>query len=83
MRREYEMTRKQLDKLLDASKPVPYMVFGGKSPATCQENANTAWASLGSEMGFMPMTVEPVTGKGDRFFTAVPTKAVESEVSDE
>ena len=29
MRKEYEMTQAQLDKILDACKPVPYIVVGG------------------------------------------------------
>ena len=29
MRREYEMTKEQLDRILEASKPVVYMVIGG------------------------------------------------------
>lgn len=78
MRKEYEMTQAQLDKILDACKPVPYMVFGGVEPASPQENANRAWYALGKEMGFDPMTVRP-TDKGDRFFTA---DSVESEPDD-
>lgn len=71
-RREYEMTEEDLKKLLDACKPVPYMVIGGRPPRTPQENANAAWAELGQRMGFDHMTVSPVEGRGYRFFTAVP-----------
>jgi hypothetical protein len=69
MRKEYEMTQAQLDAILDACKPVPYMVFGGMEPRSPQESANAAWAALGEELGFDHMTVRP-NGKGDRFFTA-------------
>lgn len=72
-RREYEMTTEQLDRLLGACKPVPYMVFGGVAPASPRENANAAWAALGRELGFKPMTVRPIAGKGQQFFTAEPT----------
>lgn len=71
-RREYEMTAEQLDRLLSACKPVPYMVFGGMPPASPRENANAAWSALGQELGFKPMTVRPVAGKGQRLFTAEP-----------
>ena len=71
--KEYEMTQADLDKILDACKPVRYMVVGGVMPSTPQENANAAWAELGSRMGFDHMSVKPVSGKGDRFFTAVPS----------
>ena len=73
MRKEFEMTQDDLDKILDACKPVPYMVFGGIPPRSPQENANNAWLQLGAKMGFHHMTVQP-NGKGDRFFTAEPTQ---------
>ncbi len=71
-RREFEMTDEDLAKLMEASKPVPYMVFGGIAPRSPQDNANDAWAELGKRMGFDHMTVEP-TGRGNKSFTAVPT----------
>lgn len=72
-RTEYEMTQADLEAILAACKPVPYMVIGGRPPPSQQENANAAWASLGQKMGFDPMTVQP-NGKGDRFFMAVPSE---------
>jgi len=69
--REFEMSQEQLDRILEACKPVPYIAIQCGEPTSPQENANTAWAVLGKEMGFKPMTVES-NGKGDRFFTAEP-----------
>ena len=63
------MTQEQLDEILDACKPVPYMVIGGVVPRSPQENANDAWRLLGDALGFKHMTVRP-NGKGDRFFSA-------------
>ena len=71
-RREYEMTEDDLAALINASKPVPYIVVGGVEPMSPQENANRAWAELGRRMGFKSMTVRPVESKGQRFFTAEP-----------
>jgi hypothetical protein len=71
MRQRYEMTEQDLAALLEASKPVPYIIIGGVEPRTLQDNANAAWAALGDKMGFDYLTVEP-TGEGDRFFTAEP-----------
>jgi len=73
MRREYEMSEEQLARILDAGKPVVYMVFGGMPPRSPQQNANDAWAALGRELGFVWDTCEPVPGKGPRFFTAEAT----------
>lgn len=70
MRKEFTMTKEQCDKLLEACKPVPYMIIGGHVFCSPQENANAAWAALGAEMGFEPMSVRPVQGKGMEVFTA-------------
>ena len=69
---EFEMTKEQLDTLLDACKPTPAMYLSGGEPmcGTPQENANRAWADLGKELGFEPWTVKPIQSKGRRFFTA-------------
>ena len=72
-RTEYEMTEADLKELLDACKPVVAMMIGGNGPSSPQENANRAWQRLGEKMGFDHMTVRP-TGRGDRFFTAVPSE---------
>lgn len=71
-RREYEMTQEDLDKILKASRPVPYMVVGGVPPSSPQENANRAWRNLADRMGFVWDSVQPVRGKSQRFFTAIP-----------
>lgn len=71
-RKEFMLTDEQYNKLLDACKPVTYMVIGGIQPKSPQENANDAWKSLGKEMGFDGMTVLPST-KGEKFFTAIIT----------
>lgn len=70
-RKHYTMTQEQLDKLLDASKPVPYMVVGGVAPSSPQENANKAWKALGEELGFKWDTVQPA-GRDPHNFTAEP-----------
>lgn len=75
-RTNYEMTQAQLDAILDACKPTPVMFLSGGTPmgGSPQENANAAWERLGKEMGFDHMTVQPVSSKGNRFFTAVPSE---------
>ena len=70
MRKEFEMTDEQLDKITKASQPVPYLVMKGKPPRSQQANANDAWKELGEELGFEYMTVKPVAGKDVKFFTA-------------
>lgn len=69
----YTMTQEQYDKLLEAMKPVPYMIIGGMAPRSQQENANDAWKALGAVMGFKYMTVKPY-GANKLQFTAEPVE---------
>ncbi len=73
MRVEFEMTQEDLDEILKACKPVPYLIANGTSPRSPQANANDAWDRLGTRMGFVGRSVQPVGGKSDLFFTAEPT----------
>ena len=76
---EYEMTSEDLEEILKACRPIP-VIFGNsgiKLGGDLQENVNRAWAKLAKKMGFDPMTVRPIEGKNNRFFTAVP---VETEI---
>lgn len=68
-RRQYEMSVDDLARIIEASKPVPYLVFGGMPPRSQQENANAAWRELGARLGFDAMSVQPV-GSDPRNFTA-------------
>ena len=70
MRKEFKLTEDELKEILDASKPVPYMVFGGRGPMSPQEKANMVWHSLAEKYGFKLMTVKPVFGKSQEYFTA-------------
>lgn len=69
-RQAFELTDEEMDQILDASKPVPYLIFNGQPPASPQENANRAWEQLGRKHGFKFMTVQPISGKSTQHFTA-------------
>ena len=71
----FEMTDAELKEIMDASKPTPVMYLSGGQPmfSSAQANANHAWKLLGDKLGFDHMTVRP-TGKGDKFFSAMPVK---------
>lgn len=79
-RTNYEMTQNDLDVILAACKRVPFIMVGGYTPSSPQENANRAWEFLGEKMGFDHMTVQPISGKGNRFFTAVPSETEEARL---
>jgi predicted TIM-barrel fold metal-dependent hydrolase len=65
---EFELSDEEFAAILDASRPVPYIVVGGVEPRTSQQNANAAWQRLAAERGFKWDTVRP--GRDDRHFTA-------------
>lgn len=79
-RTNYEMTEGDLKAILNACRPTPVMfVSGGHNiGGDPQENANTAWGALGKKMGFDYMTVQPISGKGQRFFSAIPSETEEA-----
>lgn len=79
-RREFQMTDEDLETLLDASKPVICMKIGSYIPPPPQENANRAWAVLGRKMGFSPMSVKPVRGRGNKVFTAEADAEIDDDV---
>jgi hypothetical protein len=75
----YEMSKADLASLLNACKPTPVIMVGNHTPPAPQENANRAWAALGEKMGFDHMAVQPVAGKGQRFFSAIPSETAEAQ----
>lgn len=70
----YEMTEADLEALYSAMQPVPMIMLNVGGGRSQQESANDAWAALGAKMGFDSETVQPIPGKGDRFFSAVPSE---------
>lgn len=68
--KEFKLSDEQVDRLMAASRPVPYLVMCGSLPASPQENANRVWRELGEEMGFVWDSAKPVPGKGVEYFTA-------------
>lgn len=75
VRREFELSEDQLAKLKEIASQ-PYIVIGGLPPRSPQQRANEMWAAFGRDMGFDSPSVQPVPGKGERFFTAI---AIEKE----
>ncbi len=70
--KQFEMTKDQHDKLMDACKSVPMIALQCGPTPSPQERANAAWKSLGDELGFDHMTVRPVTGRPETAFMAEP-----------
>lgn len=68
--KKYTMSDAQYEKIIEACKPVPYMIFNGREPLSPQDRANMAWQALGEEMGFVWDTVRPC-GPDAKTFEAV------------
>lgn len=69
MRKRFELSNEDLQRLYDAAKPIPCVAIQCGMPPSQQERANEVWCSIGKSMGFDYMTVQP-TGEGDKYFTA-------------
>lgn len=79
-RRDYEMSPEDLRRIMDRiaqARSAPLIMLQCGVPPSLQQVANSAWADLGKQMGFDPMTVQP-NGGGDRFFSAVPVTVEET-----
>ena len=70
MIKEFKMTQIELDIILQASKPVPFIMLQCGLPKSPQKNVNNAWQDLAKEKGFIWDTVKPISGKSQLFFTA-------------
>ena len=76
-RRDYEMSDEQYKRLviaLNDARNQPVMMIGGSTGPSLQETANRQWALLGGEMGFDAMSVRPIPGRSERWFSAIPVK---------
>ena len=80
---EYKLSEEDLKALLEACRPTLAMKIGEYVSRTPQENANAAWEALGKKMGFNSMTVRPVPGKSNAFFTAIPSETHEQKIERE
>lgn len=71
MKTKYRLSEEDHKRLLEASRPVSYMVIGGHPPPSPYDNAMAVWRDLGQKMGFEWRTVEPTDDPME--FLAVPT----------
>lgn len=74
---EFELSDEDHASILEASKPVPYLIIGGHEPASPQQNANYKWQALGARMGFDWTTVQ--RGRDERHFTAETLEVIEDD----
>jgi hypothetical protein len=69
--KKYRLSEEQYDKLMEACKPVPYLVVGGYAPVSLQERANTAWQQVAADFKVKWDTIKPA-GSDDHDFFAEP-----------
>jgi len=57
---EFTLTEDEMQSVLDASKPVPYLVIGGIPPRSQQEQANSAWQKIAEAHSVKWDTIRPI-----------------------
>jgi hypothetical protein len=70
--KRYRMTDAELKNLLEACKPVPYLVIGGIEPRSPAENAFSAWRDIAVRLGYKVETIESAGTGDDHDFMAEP-----------
>ncbi len=73
MKKEFEMTKDELDQMIAISqgKSMPVLMIGNViTGGEKQESANDFWKRLGEKYGFLWDTAEPISGKEYTFFKA-------------
>jgi len=79
MKQEFEMTRKEMDNILDINKgggdPVMFLSGGTPMGSSLQEKINQYWKILSDKYGFKQMTVEG-SSAGELFFLAEPKPTI-------
>lgn len=61
----YRLTDEELKELLEASKPVPYMVIGGREPRSPRENVMDVWKKIAKDKGCDVDSIDSA-GTGDQ-----------------
>ena len=74
MRKEFEMTQEEMNKILDINKeggdPVMFISGGIPIGKSLQDKVDDYWDTLGIKYGFNPRTVRGPGSKGKLSFTA-------------
>lgn len=68
----YMLTEAEYAELIEASKPVPYIIANGIAPISPAARVNEIWARIGRDRGFDPMTAHPADSDNRRQFRARP-----------
>ena len=68
----YRMTDDELNMLMNASKPVPYLVFGGIEPRSPRDNAMDVWRTVAARVGCDVDSIEPAETGDNHEFNARP-----------
>jgi len=84
MKQEFEMTREEMDDILQINKDqMPVMLIGGITTGMdLREKINRYWSGLGDKYGFDDATVEP-SAKGELFFLAIPKPIIPPKTKEE
>lgn len=76
----YQLTDDEYNELLEASKPVPYMVFNGTVPEGPVEKSERIWRRIAERVGCDWRTIG--AGPTEKQFCAEPTQPPQSPVKE-
>lgn len=68
----YRLTDEELKQIMDASKPVPYMVIGGVPPSSPRDNAMAVWRRVAARVGCEVDSISPGDTGDNHDFKAEP-----------
>ena len=72
MSKQYRMTDEEHSRLLEASKPTRYMVFGGQPPRSPTDKALDVWRSIAERVGCRFGSIGPGSTGDDKDFEGEP-----------
>ena len=68
----YRLTDEEFNRLMEASKPVPYMVIGGVEPESPYDKAKRVWLDVASRVHCDIDSIGPANTGNNRDFMAAP-----------
>ena len=68
----YELTEEEFKELMNAAKPVPYMIVGGRAPSSPYEMSKAIWYRVAQRVNCDVETIEGVDRNKPLIFRAEP-----------
>jgi len=77
--KQYTMTDSEYTELMEACKPVPYLIVGGRKPSSPRENAMHVWAKIAARVGCDCNSIAPANTGNNHDFMGEPLQKQEAQ----